>query len=74
MLEASNMDVTDSRFVGIDGTMSEINDNLEAGMYEKCFLQKLSHVDEMMESLRREVLIQQTIVECFFEIKPSRET
>ena len=52
--EASNMDVTDSRFVGIDGTMSEINDNLEAGMYEKCFLQ-LSHVDEMMESLRREV-------------------
>ena len=52
--EASNMDVTDSRFVEIDGTMSEINDNLEAGMYEKCFLQ-LSHVDEMMESLRREV-------------------
>ena len=52
--EASNMDVTDSRFVEIDGTMSEINDNLETGMYEKCFLQ-LSHVDEMMESLRREV-------------------
>ena len=52
--EASNMDVTESRFVKIDGTMSEINDNLEAGMYEKCFLQ-LSHVDEMMESLRREV-------------------
>ena len=52
--EASNMDMTDSRFVEIDGTMSEINDKLEAGMYEKCFLQ-LSHVDEAMESLRREV-------------------
>ena len=52
--EASNMDMTDSRFVEIDGTMSEINDKLESGMYEKCFLQ-LSHVDKAMESLRREV-------------------
>ena len=48
------MDMTDSRFVEIDGTMSEINDKLESGMYEKCFLQ-LSHVDKAMESLRREV-------------------
>ena len=36
------MDVTESRFVKIDGTMSEINDNLEAGMYEKMLLAALS--------------------------------